>query len=119
MQTKEYFVETLNFFNDIYVFAINLGTFISPSLCLTATWRSVGFIFDNVFVFIFLAPQNHSTTDKIPLTKVGRSLYRVRHNDSGVVRSIVCQIDTVDGSKIVTVHSPIQVRYFLLKFTDQ
>ncbi|XP_026526945.1 vacuolar protein sorting-associated protein 13A [Notechis scutatus] len=60
--------------------------------------------------FIWLTPQNHSTTDKIPLTKVGRSLYRVRHNDSGVVRSIVCQIDTVDGSKIVTVHSPIQIK---------
>uniref|UniRef100_A0A8C6Y6U2 Vacuolar protein sorting 13 homolog A n=1 Tax=Naja naja TaxID=35670 RepID=A0A8C6Y6U2_NAJNA len=60
--------------------------------------------------YIWLTPQNHSTTDKIPLTKVGRSLYRVRHNDSGVVRSIVCQIDTVDGSKIVTVHSPIQIK---------
>ncbi|ETE71307.1 Vacuolar protein sorting-associated protein 13A, partial [Ophiophagus hannah] len=57
-----------------------------------------------------LSSKNHSTTDKIPLTKVGRSLYRVRHNDSGVVRSIVCQIDTVDGSKIVTVHSPIQIK---------
>ncbi|XP_058021972.1 intermembrane lipid transfer protein VPS13A [Ahaetulla prasina] len=60
--------------------------------------------------YIWLTPQNHSTTDEIPLTKVGRSLYRVRHNDSGVVRSIVCQIDTVDGSRIVTVHSPIQIK---------
>lgn len=42
---------------------------------------------------------------------MGRSLYRVRHNDSGVVRSIVCQIDTVEGSKTITVHSPIQVIY--------
>uniref|UniRef100_G1KEL4 Vacuolar protein sorting 13 homolog A n=1 Tax=Anolis carolinensis TaxID=28377 RepID=G1KEL4_ANOCA len=57
-----------------------------------------------------LAPQNHSTTDKIPLTKVGRSLYRVRHNDSGVVRSIVCQIDTTEGSKMITVRSPIQIK---------
>lgn len=56
-----------------------------------------------------LEPENHSTTDKIPLTKVGRNLYRVRHNDSGVVRSIVCQIDTIEGSKTITVHSPIQV----------
>ncbi|XP_048360331.1 intermembrane lipid transfer protein VPS13A [Sphaerodactylus townsendi] len=59
--------------------------------------------------YIILAPENHSTTDKIPLTKVGRSLYRVRHNDSGVVRSIVCQIDTIEGSKTITVHSPIQI----------
>ncbi|XP_062985430.1 intermembrane lipid transfer protein VPS13A isoform X2 [Elgaria multicarinata webbii] len=60
--------------------------------------------------YIWLTPQNHSTTEKIPLTKVGRSLYRVRHNDSGVVRSIVCQIDTIEGSKIITVHSPIQIK---------
>ncbi|XP_066473905.1 intermembrane lipid transfer protein VPS13A isoform X2 [Tiliqua scincoides] len=60
--------------------------------------------------YIWLTPQNHSTTDKIPLTKVGRALYRVRHNDSGVVRSIVCQIDTIEGSKMITVHSPIQIK---------
>uniref|UniRef100_A0A803T2U0 Vacuolar protein sorting 13 homolog A n=1 Tax=Anolis carolinensis TaxID=28377 RepID=A0A803T2U0_ANOCA len=60
--------------------------------------------------YIWLTPQNHSTTDKIPLTKVGRSLYRVRHNDSGVVRSIVCQIDTTEGSKMITVRSPIQIK---------
>uniref|UniRef100_A0A6J0T466 Intermembrane lipid transfer protein VPS13A isoform X2 n=1 Tax=Pogona vitticeps TaxID=103695 RepID=A0A6J0T466_9SAUR len=60
--------------------------------------------------YIWLTPQNHSSTDKIPLTKVGRSLYRVRHNDSGVVRSIVCQIDTLEGSKIITVRSPIQIK---------
>ncbi|XP_053148105.1 intermembrane lipid transfer protein VPS13A isoform X2 [Hemicordylus capensis] len=60
--------------------------------------------------YIRLTPQNHSTTEKIPLTKVGRSIFRVRHNDSGVVRSIVCQIDTVEGSKIITVHSPIQIK---------
>ncbi|XP_060618149.2 intermembrane lipid transfer protein VPS13A isoform X1 [Anolis sagrei] len=60
--------------------------------------------------YIWLTPENHSTTDKIPLTKVGRSLYRVRHNDSGVVRSIVCQIDTIEGSKMITVRSPIQIK---------
>uniref|UniRef100_A0A8D2LEQ8 Vacuolar protein sorting 13 homolog A n=1 Tax=Varanus komodoensis TaxID=61221 RepID=A0A8D2LEQ8_VARKO len=60
--------------------------------------------------YIWLTPQNHSTTEKIPLTKVGRSLYRVRHNDSGVVRSIVCQIDTIEGSRMITVHSPIQIK---------
>uniref|UniRef100_A0A8D0H8N0 Uncharacterized protein n=1 Tax=Sphenodon punctatus TaxID=8508 RepID=A0A8D0H8N0_SPHPU len=60
--------------------------------------------------YVQLTPHNHSTADKIPLTKVGRSLYKVRHNASGVVRSIVCQIDTIEGSKIVTVRSPVQIR---------
>lgn len=57
-----------------------------------------------------LAPANHSTADKIPLTKVGRRLYTVRHRESGVERSIVCQIDAVEGNKKVTVRSPVQVR---------
>lgn len=56
-----------------------------------------------------LAPVNHSTADKIPLTKVGRRLYTVRHRESGVERSVVCQIDTVEGSKKVTIRSPVQV----------
>ncbi|XP_008057305.1 vacuolar protein sorting-associated protein 13A, partial [Carlito syrichta] len=60
--------------------------------------------------FILLTPVNHSTADKIPLTKVGRRLYCVRHRESGVERSIVCQIDTVEGSKKVTIRSPMQIR---------
>ncbi|KAM6183629.1 intermembrane lipid transfer protein VPS13A isoform 1-T1 [Erethizon dorsatum] len=60
--------------------------------------------------FILLTPVNHSTADKIPLTKVGRRLYTVRHRESGVERSIVCQIDAVEGSKKVTIRSPVQIR---------
>uniref|UniRef100_A0A8C3I2Z1 Vacuolar protein sorting 13 homolog A n=1 Tax=Chrysemys picta bellii TaxID=8478 RepID=A0A8C3I2Z1_CHRPI len=60
--------------------------------------------------YIQLSPQKHSTADKIPLTKVGRCLYRVRHEESGVERSIVCQIDTVEGSKMITIRSPVQIR---------
>ncbi|KAM3940361.1 intermembrane lipid transfer protein VPS13A [Leptodactylus fuscus] len=60
--------------------------------------------------YIQLTPWNHSSTDKIPLTKVGRSLYCVRHSDSGVERYIVCQIDSVEGTKCVTIRSPLQIR---------
>uniref|UniRef100_A0A4X1W2B7 Vacuolar protein sorting 13 homolog A n=1 Tax=Sus scrofa TaxID=9823 RepID=A0A4X1W2B7_PIG len=60
--------------------------------------------------FILLTPANHSAADKIPLTKVGRRLYTVRHRESGVERSIVCQIDAVEGSKKVTIRSPVQIR---------
>lgn len=69
-------------------------------------------IYNKTFqTYIFnLAPANHSTADKIPLTKVGRRLYTVRHRESGVERSIVCQIDAVEGNKKVTVRSPVQVR---------
>ncbi|XP_053558459.1 intermembrane lipid transfer protein VPS13A isoform X2 [Bombina bombina] len=60
--------------------------------------------------YIQLTPLNHSRTEKIPLTKVGRSLYSVRHSDSGVERYIVCQVDTVDGAKCISIRSPLQIR---------
>uniref|UniRef100_A0A452VE61 Vacuolar protein sorting 13 homolog A n=1 Tax=Ursus maritimus TaxID=29073 RepID=A0A452VE61_URSMA len=60
--------------------------------------------------FILLTPANHSTADKIPLTKVGRRLYTVRHRVSGVERSIVCQVDGVEGSKKITIRSPVQIK---------
>lgn len=67
--------------------------------------------------YIQLIPQNHSSTEKIPLTKVGRSLYSVRHSDSGVERYIVCQIDTVEGAKCITIRSPLQIRnHFSIAF---
>ncbi|XP_069482006.1 intermembrane lipid transfer protein VPS13A isoform X2 [Ambystoma mexicanum] len=67
--------------------------------------------------YIQLTPFNHSTAEKIPLTKVGRRVYHVRHKDSGVDRCIICQIDTVDGSKIITIRSPMQIRnHFSIEF---
>lgn len=63
-------------------------------------------------VLQILGPHNHSTVEKIPLTKVGRCIYRVRHDESGVERAIVCQIDTVEGSKMITIRSPVQVIIF-------
>uniref|UniRef100_A0A8C3R984 Vacuolar protein sorting 13 homolog A n=1 Tax=Cyanoderma ruficeps TaxID=181631 RepID=A0A8C3R984_9PASS len=57
-----------------------------------------------------LSPHNHSAVEKIPLTKVGRCIYKVRHEESGVERSIVSQIDTVEGSKMITIRSPVQIR---------
>ncbi|GAB5579713.1 vacuolar protein sorting-associated protein 13A isoform X1 [Prionailurus iriomotensis] len=69
--------------------------------------------------FILLTPTNHSTADKIPLTKVGRRLYTVRHRESGVERSIVCQVDGVEGSKKVTIRSPVQQSPLSLKPEDE
>uniref|UniRef100_A0A8C4VAL4 Vacuolar protein sorting 13 homolog A n=1 Tax=Falco tinnunculus TaxID=100819 RepID=A0A8C4VAL4_FALTI len=59
---------------------------------------------------LLVSPHNHSSVEKIPLTKVGRCIYSVRHEESGVERHIVCQIDTVEGSKMITIRSPIQIR---------
>ncbi|KAG8455268.1 hypothetical protein GDO86_001462, partial [Hymenochirus boettgeri] len=67
--------------------------------------------------YIKLTPLNHSHTDKIPLTKVGRSLFSVQHLDSGVERYMVCQVDSVEGTKCITIRSPLQIRnHFSIAF---
>uniref|UniRef100_A0A8C3VHC8 Vacuolar protein sorting 13 homolog A n=1 Tax=Catharus ustulatus TaxID=91951 RepID=A0A8C3VHC8_CATUS len=74
------------------------------------------FLSFNYFFLLLLSPYNHSTVEKIPLTKVGRCIYKVRH-ESGVERSIVSQIDTVEGSKMITIRSPVQIRnHFSIPF---
>ncbi|XP_066567209.1 intermembrane lipid transfer protein VPS13A isoform X2 [Amia ocellicauda] len=60
--------------------------------------------------YIQTTPTGHSATIRIPLIKVGRGLYSVLHKDSGVTRFIVCQIYSVEGSKVITIRSPFQMR---------
>ncbi|KAM4708321.1 intermembrane lipid transfer protein VPS13A [Discoglossus pictus] len=60
--------------------------------------------------YIQLTPMRHSSTEKIPLTKVGRSLLSVRQFPSGEERYIVCQVDTIEGAKCITIRSPVQIR---------
>uniref|UniRef100_H3AXY1 Vacuolar protein sorting 13 homolog A n=1 Tax=Latimeria chalumnae TaxID=7897 RepID=H3AXY1_LATCH len=74
-------------------------------------------IFSSRQFYIQLTPQGHSTSEKISLTKLGCHLYSVTHKESGVQRSIICQIDTVKGSKVITIHSPLQIRnHFSIAF---
>ncbi|RXM32961.1 Vacuolar protein sorting-associated protein 13A [Acipenser ruthenus] len=58
--------------------------------------------------YIQPTPLDHTSANRIPLTKVGRGLYSVVHKDSGVTRFIVCQIYTVEGSKVIIIRSPFQ-----------
>ncbi|XP_078070643.1 intermembrane lipid transfer protein VPS13A isoform X2 [Mustelus asterias] len=60
--------------------------------------------------YISLTPQGHTPADKIPLTKLGRRLYNIMHEESTVERSIVCQIDAIQGSKRITIRSPVQIK---------
>lgn len=99
-----------------------LKTFqLNADFCLTSAssrffwvfhFSSCLFLSLSFLISFILDPHNHSTVEKIPLTKVGRCIYRVRHEESGVERSIVCQIDTVEGSKMITIRSPVQVIIF-------
>uniref|UniRef100_A0A4W3I3M5 Vacuolar protein sorting 13 homolog A n=1 Tax=Callorhinchus milii TaxID=7868 RepID=A0A4W3I3M5_CALMI len=59
----------------------------------------------------------HSTAEQIPLTKLGRRMYNITYNESTVQRCIICQIDADQGSKIITIRSPLQVKnHFTVPF---
>uniref|UniRef100_UPI00398E4939 intermembrane lipid transfer protein VPS13A isoform X2 n=1 Tax=Pristiophorus japonicus TaxID=55135 RepID=UPI00398E4939 len=60
--------------------------------------------------YISLTPRGHTPADKIPLIKLGRRLYSITHEESTVERSIVCQIDAIQGSKRITIRSPVQIK---------
>ncbi|XP_078809182.1 intermembrane lipid transfer protein VPS13A isoform X3 [Oryzias latipes] len=67
--------------------------------------------------YIQPTPVGHTSTSVIPLIKVGRGMYSVMHKDSRVTRFLVCQISSVDGSKIVKIRSPFQIiNHFSIPF---
>ncbi|XP_068165987.1 intermembrane lipid transfer protein VPS13A [Antennarius striatus] len=67
--------------------------------------------------YIQPTPMGHTSTSVIPLIKVGRGMYSVMHNDSGVTRFLVCQIYSVEGSKYIKIRSPFQIiNHFSIPF---
>uniref|UniRef100_A0A3Q4HB17 Vacuolar protein sorting 13 homolog A n=1 Tax=Neolamprologus brichardi TaxID=32507 RepID=A0A3Q4HB17_NEOBR len=67
--------------------------------------------------FLFPAPDGHTSASVIPLIKVGRGMYSVMHNNSGVTRFLVCQISSVEGSKYIKIRSPFQlINHFSIPF---
>uniref|UniRef100_A0A663N0U1 Vacuolar protein sorting 13 homolog A n=1 Tax=Athene cunicularia TaxID=194338 RepID=A0A663N0U1_ATHCN len=59
----------------------------------------------------FVRTKNESDQFTAMTTLSSKSLsFLILHEESGVERSIVCQIDTVEGSKMITIRSPIQIR---------
>ncbi|XP_035999665.1 vacuolar protein sorting-associated protein 13A isoform X1 [Fundulus heteroclitus] len=67
--------------------------------------------------YIVPTPMGHTSTSVIPLIKVGRGMYSVMHNDSGVTRFLVCQISPVEGSKYIKIRSPFQIiNHFTIPF---
>uniref|UniRef100_A0A3Q3JC42 Vacuolar protein sorting 13 homolog A n=1 Tax=Monopterus albus TaxID=43700 RepID=A0A3Q3JC42_MONAL len=59
--------------------------------------------------YIQPTPVGHTSACRIPLIKVGRGMYSVMHEDSGVTRFLVCQIYSVEGSKYIKIRSPFQI----------
>ncbi|XP_058492942.1 vacuolar protein sorting-associated protein 13A isoform X2 [Solea solea] len=67
--------------------------------------------------YIKPTPQGHTSASMIPLIKVGRGLYSVTHQESGVTCFLICQIYSVKGSKNIKIRSPFQiVNHFTIPF---
>ncbi|XP_041643525.1 vacuolar protein sorting-associated protein 13A isoform X2 [Cheilinus undulatus] len=67
--------------------------------------------------YIEPTPMGHTSASVIPLIKVGRGMYSVMHNESGVTRFLVCQIYSVEGSKYIKIRSPFQIiNHFTIPF---
>ncbi|KAI3372816.1 hypothetical protein L3Q82_023273 [Scortum barcoo] len=67
--------------------------------------------------YIQPTPMGHTSASIIPLIKVGRGMYSVMHKDSGVTRFLVCQINSVEGSKYIKIRSPFQIiNHFSIPF---
>lgn len=67
--------------------------------------------------YIQPTPAGHTPTSVIPLIKVGRGMYSVMHQESGVTRFLVCQIYSVEGSKYIKIRSPFQIiNHFSIPF---
>ncbi|XP_024132153.1 vacuolar protein sorting-associated protein 13A isoform X3 [Oryzias melastigma] len=67
--------------------------------------------------YIQPTPVGYSSTSVIPVVKVGRGMYSVSHRDPTVTRFLVCQISSVEGSKLVKIRSPFQIiNHFSIPF---
>ncbi|XP_068616831.1 intermembrane lipid transfer protein VPS13A [Brachionichthys hirsutus] len=67
--------------------------------------------------YIQPTPMGHTSASVIPLIKVGRGMYSVMHKDSGVIRFLVCQIYSSEGSKYIKIRSPFQIiNHFSIPF---
>uniref|UniRef100_A0A8C2WAR4 Vacuolar protein sorting 13 homolog A n=1 Tax=Cyclopterus lumpus TaxID=8103 RepID=A0A8C2WAR4_CYCLU len=67
--------------------------------------------------YIEPTPMGHTSASVIPLIRVGGGIYNVMHKDSGVTRFLVCQINSVEGSKYIKIRSPFQIiNHFSIPF---
>ncbi|XP_061528280.1 vacuolar protein sorting-associated protein 13A [Phycodurus eques] len=67
--------------------------------------------------YIQPTPAGHTSASMIPLIKVGRRMYSVMHEVSGVTRFLVCQVYSVESSKYIKIRSPFQIiNHFSIPF---
>ncbi|KAJ6664322.1 hypothetical protein lerEdw1_008541 [Lerista edwardsae] len=64
-----------------------------------------------------LAPNGYTEVGNIPIAKPGRRLHSVRNPCSDHSDSVLVQIDAVEGNKVITIRSPLQIKnHFSIPF---
>ncbi|KAM4675969.1 intermembrane lipid transfer protein VPS13C [Discoglossus pictus] len=67
---------------------------------------------------ISIVPQGYTEVANIPVAKPARRLYNVRSPIMENCVSILTQIDAVEGNKVITIRSPLQIKnHFSIPFT--
>ncbi|XP_039469572.1 vacuolar protein sorting-associated protein 13C isoform X4 [Oreochromis aureus] len=65
-----------------------------------------------------IVPSGYSEITNIAVDKPGRRLYNIRGPDLQEAISVLLQIDAVEGNKVITVRSPLQIKnHFSVPFT--
>lgn len=63
-------------------------------------------------VFYKIVPQGYPEVANIPIAKPGRRLYNVRNPVADHLDSVLIQMDALEGNKVITIRSPLQVKMF-------
>ncbi|XP_069480592.1 intermembrane lipid transfer protein VPS13C isoform X2 [Ambystoma mexicanum] len=72
---------------------------------------------DSSLFTLSIVPHGYTEVANIPIAKPGRRLYNVRNPMAEYSDSILTQIDTTEGNKVITVRSPLQIKnHFAIPF---
>ncbi|XP_045863296.1 vacuolar protein sorting-associated protein 13C isoform X1 [Meles meles] len=72
---------------------------------------------ESSFFTLTFVPHGYTEVAKVPVAKSGRRLYNVRNPNASHSDSVLVQIDATEGSKVITLRSPLQIKnHFSIAF---
>jgi len=66
---------------------------------------------ESSFFTLTFVPHGYTEVAKVPVARSGRRLYNVRNPNASRSDSVLVQIDATEGSKVITLRSPLQVMH--------
>ncbi|XP_077935392.1 intermembrane lipid transfer protein VPS13C isoform X2 [Halichoerus grypus] len=72
---------------------------------------------ESSFFTLTFVPHGYTEVAKVPVARSGRRLYNVRNPNASRSDSVLVQIDATEGSKVITLRSPLQIKnHFSIAF---